>query len=64
MTEDQRKRFDELLLAEAQKRGVLTVVDIMMLKEAFFSVEIERPTYNVHTSISKETKNDNGVCET
>ena len=42
MTDEQRKRFDELLIVEAQKRGSLSVVDIMMLREAFFSVEIER----------------------
>lgn len=60
MTQDQRERFDELLMHEAQRKGGLSVVDIMILKEAFFSCEIERPT-NVKVESEKEPK-DTSVC--
>ena len=59
MTEEQRKRFDELLMIETQKRGGLSIVDIMMLKEAFYSCEIER-----NSSSETRTTNKEGTDET
>lgn len=42
MTEDQKRRFDAVVMEEAKRKGGLTIQDLFIIKEAFWSCEIER----------------------
>lgn len=42
MSPDQKRRFEALVKAQIERRGLLTIVDIIQLKKAFLRKEQEQ----------------------